>query len=53
MAPKSVTVVLDQKDEKKHSVKYSNEAGRSYYLPNDEAATLGNPDKVKITVEAA
>jgi hypothetical protein len=57
MAAAKLTVVLDQRDDKKNSVKFSTEAdsdaGNNHYIPNAGVEKLGNPKKVKVTIEAA
>lgn len=55
-APKKVTVVLDVRDDKQKSVKFSTNDETSpdnIYVKNEVVEKLGNPKKVKITVEAA
>lgn len=58
MAPKkTVSVVMGDKVEKKHVVRYNCEdegaALASAYIDKAALKKLGNPDKVKITIEAA
>lgn len=55
-APKKVTVVLDVRDDKQKSVKYSTDSETSpdnIYVKNEVVEKLGNPSKVKVTIEAA
>jgi hypothetical protein len=58
MAPKkTVTVILSDPDEKKHVVRYNNAdedaALSSVYVNKKAVKALGDPAKVKITIEAA
>lgn len=59
MAPKgkSVTVVLSDPQEKKTVTRFDNDtdgaALKSVYVDHAALKTLGNPSKVKITIEAA
>lgn len=54
---KSVTVTLGDADEKKHTVRFNNDedgaAMSSAYVRKDALKKLGNPDKIKVTIEAA
>lgn len=56
MAPKSVSVTLDKRDEKKNSVKFTTDQDTSpdnIYITNDVVKKLGDPKAVKITITAA
>jgi len=60
MAPKkTVTVILEDPKAKKSVVRYDaaedaeNPAVANAYIDKAALATLGNPDRVKITIEAA
>jgi hypothetical protein len=54
--PKSVKITLDQKDPKKHVVKYSTKddsrAVTSVYVANSCVEELGDPDAITLTVSA-
>jgi hypothetical protein len=56
-APKKVTVVLGDKAEKKNVVRFNcdddDAVMTTAYISKAALAALGNPDKIKITVEAA
>lgn len=53
-----VSVILSAPVEKKHSVRYDaangdeNPAMTSAYISKDALAQLGNPPKIKVTIEA-
>lgn len=54
--PKKIVIVLEERNDKKHSVRY--ETGddapiTNIYLRNDGVEALGDPDKLKITIEPA
>jgi hypothetical protein len=55
----SVTVVLDNPQEKKNSVRYDAPKGdksaamTTAYVLKTALAKIGNPEKIKITIEAA
>ena len=59
MAPKkkSVTVKLTSPQAKKHVVRYDcedeNGAMSSAYIRNEDVKALGDPDTIKVTIEAA
>jgi hypothetical protein len=54
---KAVSVVMSEPDKKKNVVKFNNDeegaAMSSVYISNATIKALGEPDKVKITIEAA
>jgi hypothetical protein len=54
---KSVTVVLDTPQEKKNTVRYDNKtkgaAMSTAYVSKTALEILGNPQKIKITIESA
>lgn len=56
---KSVSVVLGSPDAKKSVVRYDADesdtapAMRSGYVSNEAIKALGNPDKIRVTIEAA
>lgn len=54
---KSIVVELEDPKEKKHVTRYDSEdpkgAMLSAYINKEALATIGSPDKVKITIEAA
>lgn len=54
---KAVTVVLDTKEPKKHVCRFDTEdegaAIKTVYIDNATLKKLGDPDAVKITIEAA
>ena len=48
--------VLKRYKDCKHSVRYDNSESkilRSIYVPRDAVIKLGNPDKIKVTIEKA
>lgn len=58
MAPKKiVTVILSDPDEKKHVTRFNNSdedaAMSSVYISKAALKKIGNPSKVKLTIEAA
>lgn len=51
-----VSYTMEKDSDKKNVKKYATEKdGKaiSFYVPNADAETLGDPDKIKITVTAA
>ena len=54
MSEHKIEVIFDSKEPKKHSVRYNSSTGiiSSIYIPNEAVNSLGNPDQLKITVEA-
>jgi hypothetical protein len=57
-AKKKIQIVLGDKAEKKNVVRYNYEgegkaAMLSAYVSKDALETLGNPDKIVVTIEAA
>ena len=56
-AKKQLVVVLDVRDDKKNSVKFLTEdetdAASNIYIPNAGMKTLGDPKKVRVTIEPA
>jgi hypothetical protein len=54
-AAKKLIATLVKRDDKKNSVRFmesDNEALSNIYITNDGMETLGDPQKVKVTVEA-
>ena len=57
-APKSVAVVLDSPQEKKNSVRFDADkadkapAITTVYVMKTALAKIGNPEKIRITIEA-
>jgi len=55
--PKSVSVVLDTPQPKKSVTRFDNtdegSALGNVYVRNAALAQIGNPDKIKVTIEAA
>jgi hypothetical protein len=56
-ASKKVSVVLEKRDDKKSSVKFYTDIDTlspdNIYIKNEVVEALGNPQKVKVTIEAA
>jgi hypothetical protein len=56
-AKKSIVVVLDVRNNKEKSVRFETEDGQAFvtnvYVKNAGVEQLGDPQKVKVTVEAA
>lgn len=56
MAPKKVVVIFSTPDPKKNSVRFidsDREDVSNIYVGNDTLAELGDPQKLKVTIEAA
>jgi len=56
-AKKKLTFVLDNRADKKHSVKFEENEDEglpmsSAYVRNESCAQIGNPAKLKVTIEA-
>ena len=57
MADKKLEIVFDDREPKKHSVRFNckkeNTPVSSVYITNAGISVLGDPSKIKVTIEAA
>lgn len=56
MAAKKLIATLGKRDDKKNSVRFvesDNEALSNIYITNEGMQELGDPQKIKVTIEAA